>query len=138
MCICMGLLNDYFAKNSNRFVLDKYCFGVSLSRMRTLAAQFKRSGFTFTQVERVGNAAIYEQVSVTGARHYEVIRIRSRDEKQAFGRTFEGGEYYPSSEEWGVAGWTYTDLSRAKRRLWTLLPPEGTLGGGANVNEAKA
>lgn len=90
--------------------------------MKPIKTKFERNGFIFEQIKRVGDVAIYSQKrpehKVDG--HFEVVRIRRRSARKAFGVQFEAGEYYPSSEEWGVFGWTYGDLVGAEGRVVML------------------
>ena len=54
---------------------------------------------------------------------YEVICIRKHAvDRVTDGRLIfkEGDEYYPSSCEWGKAGWTYTNLADAARKFEEL------------------
>ena len=100
----------------------------SMVGMKTLAEKFNRNGFEFEQVQRTENAAIYQKFKSGGACSFEVIRIRERKEREAFGTTFEAGEFYPSSEEWGVFGWTYVDLVGAQHRLGVLTASKSKNG----------
>ena len=90
---------------------------------KLLPKEFRRSGFTYRQIAREGNAAIYKQTwngchdpSVS----YEVIRIRRREGFHIGGRFVEPGEIYPNSESWGVNGFTLTDKDAAFARLREL------------------
>ncbi len=75
---------------------------------------------------RDGNVAIYKQTKAgqPGNVHFEVGRIRENKARIQFGKEFEACESWPSSEEWGVRAWTYGDLASAKKRAYTLMPPE--------------
>ena len=90
---------------------------------RTLQTQFRRDGFSYRQIAREGNAAIYEQAfshnpdRVIG---YEVIRIRRRDGFYIHGRYVEPGEVYPNSEAWGVNAWTVLAKDAAFAKLRQL------------------
>jgi len=84
-----------------------------------LPKQFRRDGFTYRQIAREGNAAIYEQ-TWNGCQNrvaYEVIRIRRREGFEIGGRFVEPADVYPKSEAWGVDGFTYTDKDRAFAKL---------------------
>src|SRR6266550_3386112 len=76
---------------------------------KPLPTRFRRDGFEYRKLAREGDAAIYEQ-TWSGCPEpsvcYEVIRIRRRDGFQVDGRFVEPAEVYPSSEAWGVDGWT--------------------------------
>jgi hypothetical protein len=90
---------------------------------KLLAKEFRRRGFTYRQIAREGNAAIYEQRWLDCAepsRCYEVIRIRRRDGFQIDGRFVEPAEVYPASELWGVDGFTLTDKEAAFAKLREL------------------
>jgi hypothetical protein len=88
-----------------------------------LPKEFRRDGFTFRQIAREGNAAIYEQ-TWNGCPNpsvcYEVIRIRRREGFQIGARFIEPGEVYPNSEAWGVDGFTLTDKDAAFAKLRDL------------------
>jgi hypothetical protein len=90
---------------------------------KRLPLQFRRSGFTYRQIAREGNAAIYEQ-TWSGCRNpsisYEVIRIRRRDGFQIGDRFVEAAEVYPNSEAWGLDGFTVTDKDAAFAKLREL------------------
>jgi hypothetical protein len=87
---------------------------------RPLPKQFRRDGFTFRQIAREGDAAVYEQ-SWNGCPDpsvcYEVIRIRRRDGFQIGRRFIEPAEVYPNSEAWGTDGFTVTDKETAFAKL---------------------
>ena len=87
---------------------------------RPLPKEFRRDGFTYRQIAREGDAAIYEQVwngYPNPSIAYEVIRIRRHDGFHIGGRFIEPAEVYPNSEAWGVDGFTYVDRSAAFAKL---------------------
>ena len=90
---------------------------------KPLPKEFRRGGFTFREIAREGNAAIYEQ-RWTGCAEpsvcYEVIRVRRRDGFQIGGRFVKPAEVYPNSEAWGTDGFTLTDKDAAFARLSEL------------------
>jgi hypothetical protein len=83
---------------------------------KPLLKEFRHDGFTFRQIVREGDAAIYEQ-TWNGCGNptvcYEVIRIRRRDGFQIADRFVEPAEVYPSSEVWGAGGFTFTNRDKA-------------------------
>jgi hypothetical protein len=85
-----------------------------------LPAQFRRDGFTFRQIAREGEVAIYEQIW-NGCRNpttsYEVVRIRRREGFQIDGRFIGAAAVYPNSEAWGTDGFTVTDKEAAFAKL---------------------
>lgn len=78
--------------------------------MITLPLERIRKGFTYRQVKRVANCAIYSQHdhprSVPGA--YEVIIIRSHDDYVIAGVTIPAAETYPGTGAFGSLAWTYS------------------------------
>ena len=92
-------------------------------RFKPLPKEFRRNGFTYRQIAREGNGAIYAQ-SWSGCRNpsisYQVIRVRRRDGFQIHGRFVEAAEVYPKSEAWGVDGFTFTDKDAAFAKLRKL------------------
>ena len=91
---------------------------------KPLPKEFRRDGFTYRQIARETDAAIYEQrwngcsdPSVC----YEVVRIRRRDGFQIDGRLVEPAEVYPRSGAWGVDGFTLTDKDAAFAKLRELV-----------------
>jgi hypothetical protein len=91
---------------------------------KPLAKEFRRHGFTYRQIAREGNAAIYEQ-RWTGCAEpsvcYEVIRIRRREGFQIGGRVVEPAEVYPKSEVWGTDGFTLTDKDAAFNKFQQIV-----------------
>jgi hypothetical protein len=91
---------------------------------KPLPKEFRRDGFSYRQVARQGDAAIYEQ-TWTGCSNpnvcYEVIRIRRRKGFQIGGRFVEPAEVYPNSEAWGTDGFTFTDKDAAFAKLRELI-----------------
>jgi hypothetical protein len=87
---------------------------------KPLPKEFRHDGFTYRQIAREGDAAIYEQ-RWTGCAEpsvcYEVIRIRRREGFQIGGRFVEAAELYPRSEAWGTDGFTLTDKDAAFVKL---------------------
>jgi hypothetical protein len=87
---------------------------------RPLPKEFWRDGFTYRQIAREGDVAIYEQ-AWSGCSNpsvcYEVVRIRRREGFQIDGRFVEPAEVYPTSESWGVDGFTFTDKEAAFAKL---------------------
>jgi len=91
--------------------------------MKKLEKKFSKKGFTYTQVKRVGMKAIYSQVKddiETSTERYEVVVIKSHDGYEIAGNKIPPGEVYPSSTQWGVAGWTYLDLKSAENKFLKL------------------
>lgn len=89
---------------------------------KTLPLNFRKNGFDFHQIWREGDKAIYKKTHDSAPDHpsFETIRIKTHDGYVIAGKTVEPAECYPSHEEWGTHGWTYTDLDKAKERFGKL------------------
>lgn len=78
--------------------------------MKTLPLERFRNDFTYRQVKRVANCAIYSQhdhpLAVPGA--YEVIVIRSHNGFTLEGNYIAPAELYPGTEAFGKLAWTYS------------------------------
>ena len=89
--------------------------------MKILEKEFKSSGFNFKQVKRVADKAIYEKRSIGGkAVSIEVIRIKSHNGYELGGVYIEPAETYPSTSQWGLYGWTYSNMEQAIQKFNSL------------------
>ena len=84
------------------------------------ARPFGQSGFTLTQLKRAGRVAIYVQAKRRQPPAYEVVLIRKHEAYTAFGKEIPAGECYPSSEQWGLCGFTYRTIEAAERKFREL------------------
>ena len=83
---------------------------------KPLPREFRHNGFTYGQVVRDENAAIYEQTwggCSNPSICYEVIRVRRREGFQIGEKFVEAYEVYPNTNSWGVDGFTLTDRDAA-------------------------
>ena len=90
------------------------------SLYRRLPKEFRHDGFTFRQIAREGNAAVYEQTwngCAEPSLAFEVIRVRRREGFQIGGRFVEPAEVYPNSEAWGIDGFAFTNRDAAFTKL---------------------
>lgn len=86
--------------------------------MKKLAKQFTSKGFTYTEVTRVGNKAIYKQSKDDqSSTSFEVVKIGKHNGYELNGVKIAAAETYPSTSLWGVQGWTYRDLDDAKKKF---------------------
>ena len=113
--------------------------------MKTLPVDFNRGGWHFRQRCREGEWAIYLKTKESAAgggviSSWEVIRLRVKPEREAFGKTLPETEWYPSDEDWGNHGWScpseqaaYEWLAKMRERFRKPSPEggEGPSGGGA-------
>lgn len=91
--------------------------------MTPLPTTFTRSGWTFTQLARVGDVALFRK-SKQGFGYpivsFEVIKVQKREAWSMGDQTFPAKEGYPSDEQWGTAGWTCLNLEAANKKLKEL------------------
>ena len=90
--------------------------------METLATHFGQGEFTYDQIEREAEFAIYSQThTASGIIRYEGIRIRiRRSHTWPNGSTTDEHEAYPSPESWGRDGFTFYTLAAAQAHLHRL------------------
>lgn len=92
--------------------------------MKKLEISFNKKGFKYTQVVRKGNHAIYQQENVNvqkPSKYYEVVEIKSHNGYEIGGQKIAAAEVYPGSSQWGLLGWTYSDLKSAEKRFNKLV-----------------
>ncbi len=97
--------------------------------MIAIPQNFCNAGFDFRQLERIGQVAVLEKRKSDRNVGFEVVRIRQVPESVMFGRTIKAHESMPSSEQWGLYGWTYSDKATALRKFLELTqecPPLST------------
>lgn len=86
--------------------------------MKILPKKFTKKGFTYNQVVRTGDKAIYEQSkSDHEGTTFEVVKINRHNGYELGGQHIPPGETYPSTSQWGIAGWTYQTLADAEKKL---------------------
>jgi hypothetical protein len=89
--------------------------------LKQLEFPFNRDGFTHELVERIGDVCLVHRHKGGRQSHFEVVRLLHAPEK-----TFPNGhvtpahEAYPSSEHWGLYGFTYRDEAKARNRFRLL------------------
>jgi hypothetical protein len=87
---------------------------------KPIAKEFCHDGFTFRQIVREGDVAIYQQTwngCANPSVAYEVVRIRRRKAREIDGKIIEAAEVYPPLEAWGTDGFTLTDKDAAFAKL---------------------
>ena len=98
---------------------------------------FKRGGFLHELLEQSGLVCLVRR-SRDGRAHFEVAVLQYHAERQLpDGCLIPAGWGYPSSGQWGEAGWTYHDLAKARPRYQTLARKQG-LRRPASINTATA
>ncbi len=81
--------------------------------MNHLLDTLRKNGFTYTQVLREGNKAIYEQSITRKLKYFEVFVIRTRPERLLKGKLILGGEVFPGNEDFGKTAWSYRTYEKA-------------------------
>lgn len=83
--------------------------------MKVLETEITKSGFTYRQIRRQGNVAIYSQ-HLKGRSGkplaYEVVVIKQHGEYTLGGVVIPAGESYPGNELFGKLGWSYSSLMK--------------------------
>jgi hypothetical protein len=98
--------------------------------MIRLAFPFSRDRFVHRLLERSGAVCLVERENLeTGSFHWEVVRVSIEPDKTIRGQLYPAHERYPSSEEWGERGWTYTTLPDAKQKYRALVQSKAQKGG---------
>jgi len=85
--------------------------------MQPISTTFTDRQFSYTQIEREGNIAIYAQQYKDNPKvtRYEVVRLRVVPPTTwPNGDVSPEREVYPSSSQWGTMGWTCFSLPEAQ------------------------
>ena len=89
--------------------------------MKKLNETFRKSGYDYKLIERVSNVAIYSQSDEGQIIAYEVGVIKEQKEGRIGDAIIEAGEKWPSSETWGLYGFTFRSLDKAREKMEELL-----------------
>lgn len=91
--------------------------------MELLPLTFRRDGFDYEQVRRLAGVAIYKQTKGGQPHniHFEVGIIKENKAWEAFGLKHPAKESWPSSEQWGIMGFTFCDLPSAEAMMARLV-----------------
>ncbi len=87
--------------------------------MKKIEKEFTSKNFSFKQIRREEEFAIYERFhdSTPEKKHYEVVKILSHNGYSIGGQAYPASEYYPSSNGWGVDGFTCVTKKSACEKL---------------------
>jgi hypothetical protein len=89
--------------------------------MKILEKKFTYKNFEHVQLFREGNLAIYSQKIAGGkSEKFEVIIIDSHNGYEIAGQKFPPSEMYPSSNQWGVKGFTLLTYEDAMDKINVL------------------
>ena len=91
--------------------------------MIPIADKFRLDGFDFRLVKRIGDVALFEKSKPHHSRPcFEVVIVQKRRETRfPNGRVTPAHESMPASEQWGTAGWSYSERDEAEARFRRLL-----------------
>jgi hypothetical protein len=91
--------------------------------MKPLATTFRKDGFDYRVIQKEAGIALLEQNKAHwSAPAYEVVIIQNRKAHTwPNGKSTEAHEAMPSSEDWGLYGFTYSDLTAAKAKFNSLV-----------------
>ena len=87
--------------------------------MKKINKEFESAGFKYKQIHREGIYAIYERCYSNNVnnKHYEVIKRQSHNGIEIAGNKIPPSEFYPSSNSWGVNGFTCLNKADAYKRI---------------------
>lgn len=89
-----------------------------------LKTEFISKGFKFKQLKRVGDVAIFRRFKSKKNSSFELIIIKRHDGYTLDNAYIEPAETYPTTSQWGLYGWTFTDLDKCEDRFQKLLKTE--------------
>ena len=91
--------------------------------MKPLPLNFKRAGFTFDQLRRMGDVVLLAKSKPHSSTRssYEVCRVRRCPERTIAGKIIPAHESLPPDEAWGTYGWTHTSLDSAMAKFAQLI-----------------
>lgn len=76
---------------------------------------FSKWGSKWTIVTRVEGVAMYLQEQDSGAKNYNVFRVRLLPREEIFGKVLPERESTPTESKWGTHGWTYSGTEKGYR-----------------------
>jgi hypothetical protein len=88
--------------------------------MKTLSTELTSKGWSFKQLQRSGNVAIYQR-SFNVMDYYETIIVQERKEYIIAGNTIPEHEAYPGDEEFGITAWCFVSLESATKKFNQLV-----------------
>lgn len=93
---------------------------MTTEKYKLLKEEISKDGFLLKQIKRKKNKAIYEQTRDGRIFSYEVIVISKHEGYNIAGNFIEPSEMYPSTAQWGVKGFTFTNIEDAEKKYKTL------------------
>jgi len=91
--------------------------------MKKIDLNFTSKNFFHKQIHREEDFAIYERFwnETPDKKHYEVVKIQSHNGYAIGSQSYPPSEFYPSSNSWGVHGFTCIDKDSAYKRLEKMV-----------------
>ena len=92
---------------------------------------FTRDRYRHELLERDGDVCLVERTNqLTDSVHWEVVILRHEGTRRGpQGKTLPPHERYPSGNDWGEYGWTYTTLPEARQKWAEVSAPRRQKGG---------
>lgn len=79
-----------------------------------------QKGFTFKQLKRVKDIALFQKTKENGAKYFEVILVQRHDAYKIGNTIIEASETFSSSSAWGISGWSYKTIKEAEQKFKEL------------------
>jgi len=93
--------------------------------MKELEKQFTSLSYKFKQIHREKDYAIYERKKQDDTfLHHEAIKIQKHNGLVIQGNKIPPSEFYPSSNQWGMYGFTCQTRQAAYARLDRMMEDE--------------
>lgn len=91
--------------------------------MQILPAYHADRTYTYTQVAREGDIAVYRQCHKRSAvvRYETIIIQRNGESHLPSGTILPMREVYPRASQWGIYGWTFFSQDAAEQKMRSLL-----------------
>lgn len=89
---------------------------LKMATIKPLPLEFQKHGYDYKQIERSEHVAIYSQSYEGEFVAYEVFRIKKEKERNIMGKIYPPAEVVPSTEKWGIYGFTCSTLEKAQLR----------------------
>lgn len=90
--------------------------------MKPIDDEFTKNGWHHRLLERGGQACIFRRWKDDRFPHFEVVLLTEQKQVEfPPGVVRVAHEAYPSAEQWGSKGWTFTDLGNARDKFASLL-----------------
>jgi hypothetical protein len=90
---------------------------------------FDRDGFQHDLVEQCWPVCLVERTKGGRQLHWEIVILQKHKAVHWPNGDFTPpGWHYPSTKQWGDAGWTYTDLAKARHRYLRESQKQGVEG----------